>query len=456
MSRERTWQLSDPLTKLPALAEDIEVRLGDVCEGIVIFGGIGSGKTSGPGTAIPLAMLERGYGMLVLCAKPDEALRLQSLAEIAGRGRDVVVFGRDNGPRYNFLDDLVRGGPSSVVRGFGQIAEAALGKVERSEWTAAAEAHLRMGVAAFLAAKQKLRLPELRTFLNSLDDQRRWIQSVSHAPDEQDVGLVRRYFENEWPAMSEKTRASVMMSLNPALDPFCMGRMKELFCSDTTVRPHDLRHGKIVIVDVPVLGDEGELGRVAGVAWKYMTQRCLQNYFGVGEERAASERTRPVVIMADEAHYFATSNDAVFQSTARSARAVTMYMTQTINNFWGALGGTALAKAQVGSLLDSLQGLRIMAQTTSEETYKWFVGTLGKELQIREGRSANIGSSASGGASTSVVRDVVLENRDFQVLAKGGPMFRFCVTAIVAMAGRVFKNGRLWTQVAFPQRRASR
>jgi hypothetical protein len=133
-----------------------------------------------------------------------------------------------------------------------------------------------------------------------------------------------------------------------------------------------------------------------------------------------------------------------------------MYMTQTINNFWGALGGTALAKAQVGSLLDSLQGLRIMAQTTSGETYKWFVGTLGKELQIREGRSANIGSSASGGASTSVVRDVVLENRDFQVLAKGGPMFRFCVTAIVAMAGRVFKNGRLWTQVAFPQRRASR
>lgn len=456
MSKGQSWRLAELVTELRALNERIPVRLSDVCEGIVVFGGIGSGKTSGPGTALPLAMLEKGYGMLVLCAKPDESLRIQKLAEMAGRSRDVVVFGRDRSARYNFLDDLVVGGPLSVVRGFGQIAEAALGKVERSEWTIAAESHLRMGVTAFLAAKRILRLPELRSFLNSLEEQRRVIDRLVNDDSDGDVDILRGYFQRDWPSMSEKTRASVMMSLNPALDPFCFGRMRELFCADTTIRPRDLRNGKIVLVDIPVLGDEGELGRVAGVAWKYMSQRCLQGYFGSEDLRAADDHTRPVVILADEAHYYATSNDAVFQSTARSARTVTLYMTQTINNCWSALGGTALAKAQVGALLDSLQGLRIMAQTTSEETYRWFTGTLGKELQIREGRSASIGSSTSGGASTSMVRDVILESRDFQVLAKGGPSFRYCVTAIVAMAGRVFKNGRLWTQVAFPQRRGAK
>lgn len=47
-------------------------RLRDACEGTVIFGGTGSGKSSGSGRAIARAFLRAGFGGLVLCAKQDE------------------------------------------------------------------------------------------------------------------------------------------------------------------------------------------------------------------------------------------------------------------------------------------------------------------------------------------------------------------------------------------------
>jgi len=47
-------------------------RIKDACEGTVIFGGTGSGKTSGSGRALAQSFLGAGFGGLVLCAKPEE------------------------------------------------------------------------------------------------------------------------------------------------------------------------------------------------------------------------------------------------------------------------------------------------------------------------------------------------------------------------------------------------
>jgi hypothetical protein len=401
-------------------------------------------------------MLVRGFGLLALCAKVDEAERVLEIAVRAGREKDVVRFAPDGASRYNFLADLASGGSSAVVHGFAQVNEAISGRIDRTEWVAAAESHLRMGVEAFLLAGRALHLLDLRMFLNSVAQQEELLRQSKLGPLPE-ARLVENYFAETWRSMSEKTRASVLMSLNPALDAFVMGPLHRLFCTETTVRPSDLRRGKIIIIDTPVLGDDAVSARAAGIIWKFMAQRCLQNDFGEKGKISADDGTRPVCLMADEAHFFATSGDALFQTTARASRVITFYLSQTINNFWACLGGNERARIQTGVLLDTLQGMRIMAQTGSDDTIAWFNKVLGKELQVREGRSASIGASAaSGGASTSVVRDVVLESRDFQVLAKGGPAFRHCVTAIVAMAGRVFKEGRLWIQVAFPQRSRAR
>ena len=454
MNRERAWMLTERVISMPSLRGAVDVRFAELMEGVICFGSIGSGKTSGPGTAFPEAMLARGCGLLALCAKVDEAERVAEIAARAGRESDVVRFASGWAAAYNFLADLADGGSSAVVNGFAQVSEAISGRVDRTEWVAAAESHLRMGVEAFLLSGRALQLLDLRMFLNSLRQQEELLRQsdLGRSPA---AMLVANYFEETWCSMSEKTRASVLMSLNPALDAFAIGPLHSLFCTTTTVRPYDLRRGKIIIIDIPILGDDAVSARAAGIIWKFMAQRCLQKDFGEEGKISADDGTRPVVIMADEAHFFTTSGDALFQTTARASRVITFYLSQTINNFWACLGGNARARIQTGVLLDTLQGVRLMAQTGSDDTIAWFNRVMGKELQIREGRSVGIGSSTSGGASTSVVRDVVLESRDFQVLAKGGAGFRYCVSVIILMAGRVFQGGRLWTQVAFPQRRRS-
>src|SRR5271165_6045955 len=66
--------------------------IGQACEGVQIFGGIGSGKTSGSGEALARAFLTAGFGGLVLCAKKDVLEDWQKYARETGRDRSILVF----------------------------------------------------------------------------------------------------------------------------------------------------------------------------------------------------------------------------------------------------------------------------------------------------------------------------------------------------------------------------
>ena len=63
------WELDDVLLTLHARDEDIEITIGQSCEGIMVMGASGSGKTSGPLNTIQLAQMKSGFGMLNLCVK---------------------------------------------------------------------------------------------------------------------------------------------------------------------------------------------------------------------------------------------------------------------------------------------------------------------------------------------------------------------------------------------------
>ena len=75
-------------------------RLEDAVRGVQIFGGIGSGKTSGSGRELALAYLQNGYGGIVLCGKVDEKDNWLQYAKETNRLDDVIVF-EPHGP-YTF------------------------------------------------------------------------------------------------------------------------------------------------------------------------------------------------------------------------------------------------------------------------------------------------------------------------------------------------------------------
>jgi len=84
-----------PLVKFSADKKDWW-RIRDAFEGVQIFGGIGSGKTSGSGKTIAKSFLKNGFGGLVMCAKKGESVEWLEYAFSTNRWDDVVVFGKKN------------------------------------------------------------------------------------------------------------------------------------------------------------------------------------------------------------------------------------------------------------------------------------------------------------------------------------------------------------------------
>lgn len=64
--------LDKPILSIPYPGGSAEWTMRDAVEGVQIFGGIGSGKTSGSGKMLALKYLAHEFGRLVLTAKPDE------------------------------------------------------------------------------------------------------------------------------------------------------------------------------------------------------------------------------------------------------------------------------------------------------------------------------------------------------------------------------------------------
>ena len=74
-----TFDLDTTLIDLHGETQDGIWTVRDAVEGVQIFGGIGSGKTSGSGRMIALKFLKAGFGGLVLTVKPDERAGLRGL-----------------------------------------------------------------------------------------------------------------------------------------------------------------------------------------------------------------------------------------------------------------------------------------------------------------------------------------------------------------------------------------
>ncbi|GAA5484011.1 type IV secretory system conjugative DNA transfer family protein [Haloferula sargassicola] len=428
------------------------------CEGTAIFGATGSGKTSGSGRNIAKSMLGAGFGGLVLCAKPDEADRWCGWAEECGRLDDVKLFGTDTGYGFNFLDhELNRSGPGAgisenAVSILMQCAErSGGGKSEDGIWEQAARQWYRNAFDLLRIAAEPVTVSALHMMVTDPKAVEKAIalanaRSNLDPRDRHDLAAVTRYFKGEWETMAERTQASVRMNITAILDPLARGIGHELFCRHTTLTPEEARNGSILVIDLPVKV-YNELGRFAAVIWKYLFQ-CA------AEREVAGDGSRPLFLFADEAQFFITSKDAEFQTTARSSRTATVYLTQNLPNLLAELGGSGRGKARVDSLLGNLQ-TKLWHQNSDPETNRWAAEILTKGKTVRTSTNAGFsfgsGDGGSGGSSEQELIDYEVLPREFLKLAKGGPEYDAIVTAVLFQGGREFPNGRHWLPVGFDQ-----
>jgi hypothetical protein len=411
-----------PLVVLNGYGDALRVR--DFYEGVQIVGGTGSGKSSGSGMACARAMLQAGWGGIVLCAKPDEAERWIGYLRDCGRLNDLVLMRPGSGLNFNFIEYEFRRPDGHgadvfnivtlimvVVEGMrvalGQPAQDADGAF----WIAAVRELLTNLIEPLIAATGRFRLDDLMRFIAAAPATRDeayseawkersycyWVlQQAYLAPQgpalpEHALRAATDYWFSTYAGLDTKTRSNIVATLTAAISPFLRGVLHDTFCTNTTIIPEMAHEGAVIVVDYPIK-TMGPAAVVAGQIMKYQWQRAT-------ERRAVGPQTRPTFGFADECQFFLSRYDAEFQSTARSSRAATIYLTQNLPTYYALLPGRD-PKASADSLLGNFQ-TKIFHANTDATTNQYASELIGKSLQRRASGSWSVNDGWSNGTNES-------------------------------------------------------
>jgi hypothetical protein len=215
-------------------------------------------------------------------------------------------------------------------------------------------------------------------------------------------------------------------------------------------------HGAVVFMGLPI-AEYGQGGKLAQGIMRY----CFQTN---ALRRSVNECTRPIFFNGDEFQHFLTSHEQIFQTTCRSARIATVYLTQNIPNIVAALGGGSLAKAQCDSLIANMNTKLFFCNSCST-TNEYAANLVGRTRQfmLNAGQSHSAshwvdslagfgGSPPTNNAGMSEVWEYEIQPSAFTTLKTGGFANKGHIETIVVRSGRPFADtGCLWRLVNYQQ-----
>ena len=134
---------------------------------------------------------------------------------------------------------------------------------------------------------------------------------------EEGIKTLLEYWFLQFPAIPDKTRGNIVISVSARLDRFKHGRMQSCFCSQTNIVPEMTLHGAIIIMAMPVLSAWNEDGIIGQQLFKYFWQRAVESRNSLPPEH----QKRSVFLWADEAQYFVNAKDEEFLFRPVAARA---------------------------------------------------------------------------------------------------------------------------------------
>lgn len=458
-----------------------QFTLRDAFEGVCVFGATGSGKTSGSARLIATSCLRHGFGMLVLCTKPDDLEMWWRYCRETGRERDLVVFSPDAHWRFNVLEFEARhsGRGSGLTQNIVDLIEEVLTMTDGRHrggggghggddvyWMNARQQLLWNAVDLLKFANEPISIPNLYAVISSIapnlqsasdldwQNKSRCYQLLKRVADRirsnqfnpsdfQDALRTVDFLLRQYPALAYKTRSIVDSTFFTAASLLDRGLLRELFSTTTNVTPLDIQDGKIVVVDLPI-ESMGLAGYLAGILWKRATQLSLRR-------RLIQPDTRGVCIFLDEAQSFITGSDAQFLSTCRSKRVASVYLTQSINNYRVTLGGTAKSEAEVCAILANLCTL-IAHANACPMTGEYVSSRIGRTRQLMASMSdshqsqdwfshmTGMGDNGSQSCSFQEAFEFEVQPSVYAQLRTGGPRWNGIVDAVVFKSGQRFRS----------------
>ncbi len=370
------------------------------------------------------AYLRAGFGGLVTAAKHTQIPFCQQQTREHGRGNSLLLFDENEG--FNFLDyEMSRHG----IDGIGTLVECLMRVIEAAKhasgtasqrggeafWEDSARKILRYTLPAHYAAKGSLAIPDIIRFITTAPASREdptsaeWqersfmYRTMNAAANHPRVRLSSATLQNlinfwaeEWPGIPDKTRGNIVITITATLDRFNHGRLNRAFCGKTTVTPELTFHGIIILLAMPTT-TWNEDGVIAQQLFKYMWQRAVLARNSLEEKH----RERPVFLFSDEAQETVSSFDAEYQSLCRESKACTVYLTQSLPNYYAKMGGDNprdAAHSLVGKFVTN-----IFHANACPETNDFASRVVGRILTRRDnfssGNSRNLNLGMSAGNS---------------------------------------------------------
>lgn len=491
------YNLDAPILKIGK--NEIEWTIRNSVEGLQIFGGIGSGKTSGSGRFFALKYLSLGYGGLVLTVKHDEKDEWIKYCKIANRENDLIIVEPNGKHFFNFLDyeskqddngksytDNILQVLKTVIRA---SEEQSQGKSDDSFWENALDMLITNSIDLCLLAYNKVSVTDLYNIVcsapnrssetNVTDDNsafqvtfkkarnnirtkiKVWQSSIpleerakmteeeikkiiyENIPEARTMIFVDEFFMKTYAHLSEKTRSIVDFSFTGFLFRLLKDPVYSLFCNKpSTFTPDDCLNGKIIIINLPVKIYH-KVGRDIQIMFKYIWQRAM-------EKRNIKENGRPVFLWADEAQNFIHEYDPEYQATARSSRIATVYISQNLPNYYANMGG-AKAEFKVKSFLGTL-ATKIFHANADIETNKYASELIGEDYKEDWNEATN-----TTDGKVSITRTVSLKllklvrPEAFNVLLTGGKKHDKKVTGYIHVQGLIIRDGYGHHRIRFNQ-----
>lgn len=459
---------------LTQLGEHDHFTHRDAMQGNIVFGGVGSGKSSGSGATFLRSYMAHNYGMCCLTVKPEETEELETIAKQQGRGDDVIKISPSSGAWHDpFLTESTRGIGSetqTIVKLYTRLVEIANGKQSSSDsyWNNAEQTLLTAAVIALKCCDENISIENIYKFIITAPTSQKELRSSEFKENSYCYSILERAVENvdkldgqavpihirdfnfawlywskDFPNLAEKTRSIVVSSLTSTASQFLTGSLRTVFTENSSGKPCPpelARQGKIIIVDMSVKVYE-DVGIMANSLYKLLFQKAM-------ERIPLKVSGVAVALYADEFQHFVNDYDNLFLQTSRSAGVSVFFLTQSINNLITKYGDQGEAKAY--NLL-GLIGNKFAHKNTCVKTNKYFSDLIGEDWQMQSSSSVNMGEDEERiTSSMSEQKRYFCEPTRFSELLSGGLENSLIVEAI-AHNGRTWSNGEKFLNCYFKQ-----
>ncbi len=263
---------------------------------------------------------------------------------------------------------------------------------------------------------------------------------------ERQYNQIKDYFFQFLNSMAEKTKTTIIEMVMGIAEPFLSGVLNKHFAGENNLSPEVVFDKKIIVVNFPVK-EYLDVGIIAQSVFKLLFQQAVERRIIVENE------TKPVFLWADEAHMFVNPYDQLFLTTARSAMCSTVYITQSISNYYAVMGSGSDSKAKVDSLMGNLT-TKIFHTNADAETNEYasrLIGNYKGETKVKSSNEGFMNMNFSSGTSINETIMPQVFPRQFTMLMVKISEEKVFADAIVFITGKPWSNKKNFIETTFAQ-----